>query len=348
MTLVAIRGLSKRYGRTVALDAVDLDIPHEGRTAVVGASGSGKTTLLRLIAGFERPDAGSIVFAGMTLADDTAFIPAHHRGIGYVSQDGALFPHMSVGANVGFAIPRNDPGRQARIAELLELVQLDPAVANRRPHELSGGQQQRVALARALALRPKLVLLDEPFSALDAGLRESLRNAVADVLAGARVSTVLVSHDQGEALSFATHLAVLQEGRLAQSGPPRELYGAPSDRAVAEFLGDAVVLEAVIGDGWAECALGRIPVSPTTRRGKGTILIRPEQLTLTPIPAGATSAGATAVVAGVSFVGAASAVRLAWADGGGSGSFTCRLPGPPPQVGDRFSVTMTGEAHALG
>ena len=350
MTLVAIRGLGKRYGRTAALNDVDLDIPAEGRTAIVGPSGSGKTTLLRLVAGFEPPDSGSIRFGGKVLADEATFIPAHKRGIGYVSQDGALFPHLSVAANVGFGLPRSDRGRETRIAELLDLVQLDRSVATRRPHELSGGQQQRVALARALALRPRIVLLDEPFSALDAGLRESLRTAVADLLAAARVSTVLVTHDQAEALSFATHLAVLRDGRLVQAGLPQELYRAPRDAATAEFLGDAVILEATLHGDSAECVLGRVRVKPTGRLGKGAILVRPEQLVLRPA-AGVQSGTPVAVVTSVAFGGPTSSVRLEWATAGataaGRATFTCRVSGPPPGVGDRVSVTMTGTAHAF-
>ncbi|MCW5698125.1 MAG: ABC transporter ATP-binding protein [Bauldia sp.] len=348
MTLIAIRGLTKRYGPVVALDDVDLDIPAEGRTAIVGASGSGKSTLLRLIAGFEAPTAGSIAMAGETLAaDGVAIVPAHKRRIGYVSQDGALFPHMSVAANIGFAIRRSDAGRKDRIAGLLELVQLDGGLARRRPHELSGGQQQRVALARALAVRPRVVLLDEPFSALDAGLRESLRQSVAKVLADAGVSTVLVTHDQAEALSFATHLAVLRDGRLAQAGSPRDLYCAPRDPDVAAFLGDAIILPADIRDGWAESRLGRIAVAAPAPAGAATILLRPEQLAIAAV-ADRNGEGTAAVVTATVFTGAATMVTLGLGDGGDDAAIvTCRVTGSPPAIGDRVRVTVSGVAHVF-
>jgi iron(III) transport system ATP-binding protein len=273
-------------------------------------------------------------------------VPAHRRGIAYVSQDGALFPHLSVEENVGFAIARSERNRDARIGGLLDLVRLDPLLARRRPHELSGGQQQRVALARALAVKPRAVVLDEPFSALDAGLRESLRQTVAEVLDRARVATVLVTHDQAEALSFATHLAVLREGRLVQAGPPEELYRRPRDPETARFLGDAIILPATIGDGWAECVFGRVATSAVDG-GERLILVRPEQVRLA--RAGATN-GAEAMVKAATFGGASSAVRLAWADGftfSGQETFLCRVPGQPPQVGERLWVSLEGTVHVF-
>ncbi len=348
MTLLSVRGVSRRYGEVVALDGVDLDVPVLGRTAIVGASGSGKSTLLRLIGGFERPDGGSIAMADDVLASASVFVPAHRRGIGYVSQDGALFPHLSVAANVAFGLPRRTPDRDLRVGDLLDLVQVDRGMAARRPHELSGGQQQRVALARALAMRPKLILLDEPFSALDAGLRETLRRAVADVLAAAKVTTILVTHDQAEALSFASHLAVLRAGRLVQAGPPQELYRAPRDPAIAEFLGDALVLPAELGDGWAECRLGRIAADTAGRRGRGTILLRPEQLVLD--PAEPRGGEAEALVTDVAFAGPFSMVRVCLPARGGeelSRSLTCRVGGVTPAPGTTVILRALGAAHVF-
>src|SRR5215470_12070116 len=244
MMLLEVQGISRRYGQVTALDRVDLGVPADSRTALVGPSGSGKTTLLRIIAGFDAADAGRVVLGGEVLTDGARAVPAHRRGIGYVAQDGALFPHLSIAENIGFGLPRRHPGRDARIAELARMVELDPVTLRRRPDELSGGQQQRVALARALACQPRLMLLDEPFSALDTGLRATTRKAVARVLGTARITTVLVTHDQNEALSFADQVAVLSNGRLLQVGTPRELYLRPQNPTVAEFMGDAIVLPA--------------------------------------------------------------------------------------------------------
>ncbi|QFY61707.1 ABC transporter ATP-binding protein [Rhizobium grahamii] len=277
MTLLTINGISKRYSRVQALDNISLDIEAGGRTAIVGPSGSGKTTLLRIIAGFEQPDTGRVTLEGDLLADGQATVPAHKRGIGIVSQEGALFPHLNVAENIGFGIARGAAGRDARIAELLDMVELDRNMLTRRPHQLSGGQQQRVALARALGRQPRLMLLDEPFSALDTGLRENMRKAVARVLQAAGITTILVTHDQAEALSFANQVAVLREGRLVQSGSPQSLYRQPRDRETALFLGDAVILPAIVRDGLADCALGRVAVDGS-HAGKVEIMLRPEQI----------------------------------------------------------------------
>ncbi|MET0743179.1 MAG: ABC transporter ATP-binding protein, partial [Microvirga sp.] len=238
MILLRIRSLTKRYAAVAALDGFDLDVRAGGRTAVVGPSGSGKSTLLRMIAGFDRPDAGTIVLDGKPLVDGTRGVPAHRRGIGIVAQDGALFPHLSVADNIGFGLARRAAGREATIRDLMRLVDLPLTLLDRRPHALSGGQQQRVALARALARKPRLMLLDEPFSALDPDLRESTRQATIEVLRSADIATILVTHDQGEALSFADQVAVLREGRLAEAGSPQDLYLRPRLRETALFLGD--------------------------------------------------------------------------------------------------------------
>ncbi|MGQ3214454.1 ABC transporter ATP-binding protein [Shinella sp.] len=279
MTLLHLETISKRYGPVAALDDVSLSVEPGSRTAVVGPSGSGKSTLLRIIAGFEFPDAGTVRFDGKRLAEGPAGVPAHKRGIGIVSQDGALFPHLSVADNVAFGFERGAPDRARRIAELLDMVELDDAMATRRPHQLSGGQQQRVALARALGRRPRLMLLDEPFSALDTGLRETMRKAVVRVLQTAGITAILVTHDQGEALSFADQVAVLREGRLVQAGSPQTLYQHPRDRETARFLGDAVLLPATVTNGFADCALGRVAVEGG-HAGKAEIMLRPEQISI--------------------------------------------------------------------
>ena len=284
-TSLELNGLRKRYGSVEALGGVHLQVPAGSRTAIVGPSGSGKTTLLRIIAGFEVPDAGRVVLGGRQLADGPDAVPAHQRGIGFVPQDGALFPHLTIEGTVGFGLPRSTPQRAERIAELMDMVALDIAMLSRRPHELSGGQQQRVALARALAQRPQLMLLDEPFSALDTGLRASTRKAVAQLLSGAGITTILVTHDQTEALSFADQVAVMREGQLVQAGRPVDLYLRPRDAAVAGFLGDAIVLPAQLAGGWADCALGRVAVNNSHCSGAAQIMLRPEQLQLAEVPA---------------------------------------------------------------
>ena len=278
MSLLELSGLTKRYGPVAALNGIDLAVQAGSRTAIVGPSGCGKTTLLRLIAGFEAPDNGRIALDGHTLADEAGVVPAHLRGIGVVAQDGALFPHLTIADNIGFGMRKDEDKRAERISELAYIVGLDKAILKRRPHQLSGGQQQRVALARAMAMKPRLMLLDEPFSALDTGLRASMRKAVAELLEGAGITTILVTHDQAEALSFADQVAVMRDGNFSQVGTPRDLYLKPVNRMVAEFLGDAIVLPARVADGFAECQLGRIPVDENGRREVARIMLRPEQL----------------------------------------------------------------------
>ena len=282
-----IAEVTKNFGSQSVLKGVNLSVAKGGTTAIVGPSGSGKTTLLRLIAGFEHPDTGSISLDSSPVADGNTWVPAHKRQVGYVAQDGALFPHLTVGQNVAFGLDsaKLDGGRRAvraRVAELLEMVSLDPAMAKRRPHQLSGGQQQRVALARALAREPELMLLDEPFSALDAGLRVATRRTVAKVLNDAGVTTILVTHDQAEALSFADQVAIMRGGKLAQIGNPFVVYTRPADRATAEFLGDAVFLDAWMEGSLATCSLGGIPVRRPPAQGKVQLMLRPEQIRIAP------------------------------------------------------------------
>jgi len=346
MSFLDIRGISRRYGTVTALDGVDLAVPAGGRTAILGPSGSGKSTLLRIIAGFEAPDSGRVTLGGQVLADGPAAMPAHLRGIGLVAQDGALFPHLSVADNIGFGLPRRAPHRAERIAELLAMVELDPAMLKRRPDQLSGGQQQRVALARALAREPRLMLLDEPFSALDAGLRASTRKAVAALLEAAGITTIMVTHDQAEALSFADQVAVMRAGRLLQVGPPRELYLQPKDPMIAEFLGEAIVLPARLAGGWAECTLGRIKVDDH-RSGAGRIMLRPEQLVLA--EDSQASEGAAGEVVEIDFAGALCSVTVRLLEAAdGAGRLLLRRPALNlPAVGTRVRIAVLGGAHVF-
>ncbi len=341
MTLLQINSLRKRYGSVDALDGIDLSVPAGGRTAIVGPSGCGKTTLLRLVAGFESPDAGSIMLAGKLLAEGAASVPAHKRGIGIVAQDGCLFPHLNVAQNIGFGIKAEQAEKQARICELMDMVGLHRSLLARKPDEISGGQQQRVALARALARKPRLILLDEPFSALDTGLRAATRNAVSEVLTAAGITALLVTHDQAEALAFADQVAVMRSGRFAQVGSPRDVYLRPADPATAAFLGEAIVLPAKVFDGRADSRMGTLPVDDQAFRGEGTIMLRPEQISLAP----ESGAGPAATVAEITFCGPSCDVRIIVA---GSEPFSFRLEVPSGRMllpGERVTISVAGRAH---
>ncbi len=263
-------------------------MPAGSFAAILGPSGSGKTTLLRLLAGFERADAGSIVI-GERIVDGpgAGYVPPERRRIGYVPQEGALFPHLNVAANVGFGLPQKER-RGQRTAELLAAVGL-AGMGGRYPHELSGGQQQRVALARALAIRPEVVLLDEPFASLDAHMRASVRADVQRICQEAGTTAILVTHDQDEALSMADRIAVLRDGKIVQYAAPEDLYSRPADPALARFVGDANLLDGQLAASAVDTVLGRLSLAPTSAlaasSGPVTVLIRPEQLEIMAAPA---------------------------------------------------------------
>ena len=312
MNAIELHGVSKSFGATRVLDGLDLALAQGSILAVLGASGSGKTTLLRLIVGFERTDHGSIELGGRMVDDGRRAVPAQHRGVGYVPQDGALFPHLNVLANVSFGL--SGP-RRAEAGALVEMVGLD-GLERRFPHELSGGQQQRVALARALAIRPAVVLLDEPFSSLDASLRSGLGQDVVRILRETGTTTVLVTHDQDEALAFADLVAVLRDGHVAALDAPRGLYRDPPDVAAAHDIGDSNVLRAVVHEGFVRCALRQIQVQLNggpVPDGPARVVVRPEQLAL--VEQAAPDATEAAVVS-VQFHGhdALVSIRLAASD----------------------------------
>jgi iron(III) transport system ATP-binding protein len=233
-------GIRKSFGDTVAVEAADLQVERGDVVALLGPSGSGKTTLLRVIAGFERPDAGTVAIGDLQAVGPGTWVEPEARHIGMVFQDGALFPHLTVAANVGFGEPK-----EGRVESCLALVGLADR-GKSYPHELSGGEAQRVALARALATEPEVVLMDEPFASLDASLREALREEVVAILRAAGASALLVTHDQQEALSLADVVVVMRGGRVEQAGPPQEVYDHPANRWVAEFLGAAEVLPGTV------------------------------------------------------------------------------------------------------
>jgi len=306
-------GLAKSYHGRAVLRDVDLEVPAGTLTAILGASGSGKTTLLRLIMGFIEADAGTITVGGETVAEaHCVHLASDKRAIGYVAQEGALFPHLTAGENVGFGLSRSGRRTGARIAEMLELVGLDGDYATRPSHELSGGEQRRVALARALAPRPRIVLLDEPFSGLDAALRAETREAVLQALGEEGTTALLVTHDQAEALSMGREVAVLREGRLAQRATPRALYRTPVDPDVAQFVGDAVLSEGHASFGMVRCALGQLAIANPGPEGPVAVMIRPEQIRLTwrSNTNGANGHSVTGTVLGHTYYGPDTVVRL--------------------------------------
>jgi iron(III) transport system ATP-binding protein len=280
MTQLAVSGLDKAFGGRSVLTGVDLEVPENSLTAILGPSGSGKTTLLRVIVGFEHADGGTVRLGGTVVDGPGARMPSERRRIGYVPQEGGLFPHLTVAANVAFGLPRRERRGQV-IGDLLDAVGMT-GLGHRFPHQLSGGQQQRVALARALAIKPSLVLLDEPFGSLDASLRASIRADVRRLLSEAGATAVLVTHDQDEALSTADQVAVLRQGKIVQCAAPQDLYMRPADPEVARFIGEANLVDGVLGTDSVETLLGALPVQDDGRArldpGPVTVLVRPEQI----------------------------------------------------------------------
>ena len=274
--------LTKRFGEVTAVDGVDLDVRSGEFLAVLGPSGCGKTTLLRLVAGFERPDGGGIEIDGRVVSGPRRHLAPEERRIGMVFQESALFPHLDVAGNIGFGLPRR--GREARIAELVALVGL-AGLQRRMPHELSGGQQQRVALARALAPDPALILLDEPFSSLDATLRSQLRGDVREILRTAGATTLFVTHDQSEALEISDRVAVMRAGRIEQVSTPSELYLRPVNRFVAGFVGEANLLPGEVRHGEVQTLVGRFRAASGSLAdgARAEVLLRPEQLHMLPV-----------------------------------------------------------------
>ncbi|WP_133645139.1 ABC transporter ATP-binding protein [Paraburkholderia flava] len=278
MSELRIGGLRKAFDGHPVLHGIDLSVERGTLLALLGPSGSGKTTLLRVLCGFERADGGTVEIDGRRVAGEGLHLPSEQRRIGYVPQEGALFPHLSVADNIVFGLPRAQRRVRHRVAELLELVGLPAAFATRAPQQLSGGQQQRVALARALAPSPTLVMLDEPFSSLDAALRIETRQAVAQALAAAGSTAVLVTHDQSEALSLGHEVAVLWQGKLIQTATPQTLYREPATRELAAFVGEAVLLAGEVRDGIATCELGALRLWKPVADGPVDVMVRPEQI----------------------------------------------------------------------
>lgn len=319
--------------RTQILDRISLQVPAGELGALLGPSGSGKTTLLRAIAGLHADVRGTIVLGGERL-DGMA---PEHRRIGLVPQDGALFPHLTVKENIGFGVKRPN-ARDQRINEMLDLLDLG-TLADRLPHQISGGQAQRVAVARALAPAPRLLLLDEPFSALDAGLRVEVRDGVMSALRETHTTALLVTHDQGEAMSMAGHLVVVANGRITQAGSPRVVYAHPVDVWTGRFLGEANLFETQTDGNTAMTPFG--PAAHAEQEpGNVTVLVRPEQLRLS------TSEGTEAMIVAIRYFGHDSLMTLRSVDQDIEARL--RLVGnAAPAIGTRVRVTVDGPVKAF-
>ena len=272
---VVVRGLAKSFGDAEVLRSISLDVPAGSLVALLGPSGCGKTTLLRTIAGLERPDAGRIEIGRRTVAGDADFVPPERRRVGMVFQDWALFPHLSVRDNVAFGLARAER-RSQRVEDVLKMVDLD-GYGDRMPATLSGGQQQRVALARALANRPSVILLDEPFSNLDASLRAQIRLDVQHVLRTLGVTALFVTHDQEEAFSIGESVAVMFDGVIDQQSDPSAIYEAPATRRVAEFIGDGNFLPGIARSREVDTMLGRLPLR-YAMDGNVDVMVRAEEV----------------------------------------------------------------------
>jgi iron(III) transport system ATP-binding protein len=335
VSVLALDGVTRRYRRRQppAVDAVSLAVSRGEILALLGPSGSGKSTLLRLIAGFELPDAGSVAINGRLVADPSFAVPPERRGVGIVFQDYALFPHLTVEANVAFGLHALDRSRRReRMRSFLELVGL-PALAERYPHELSGGQQQLVALARALAPAPAVLLLDEPFSNLDADLRGQMRQDVEKILRETETTVIFVTHAQDEAFGIADRVGVLARGRLEQLDTPETIYHRPASPFVAEFVGAATFVSGEVRADRVVTEVGAFPMDGAVPPGAQVdVMIRPDDVTFEP------AADGDAVVVHRDFRGTETVYCLSLA--GGRRLYSSQPSWATAVVGDRVRVTI--------
>ena len=285
--VVRCTDISKAFGAIPVLRNVSFTVDEGSLLALLGPSGVGKTTTLRVIAGFESPDSGTVEIGGSIVTGPGTLVPPERRRVGMVFQDYALFPHLSVRRNIAYGLPKGADSSR-RVQEIVDLVGLAGA-ESRLPHELSGGEQQRVALARALAPNPAVVLLDEPFSNLDASLRARVRSEVKRILREVGTSAIFVTHDQEEALSLADRIGVMLQGQVVQVDTPEALYARPSSPEVASFLGEANVLDGQASDGFVRCELGILPTAQK-QEGRVMVVVRPEAVALSPAEPGALTA----------------------------------------------------------
>ena len=356
MSWISIEGLRVAYGDRAALDGVDLQIPRGSLVAVLGPSGCGKTTLLRALAGLIPVSGGTIKVGNRLISSTAVQLAPEKRGMGWVPQDASLFPHLTVGENIGFGLSRRGSMTE-RIAELAALVGLSDHI-DRAPSQLSGGQAQRVALVRALAARPDLVLLDEPFAALDPLLRTALRVEVADLLHEQANTSLLVTHDQEEALSLADYVAVMRHGRILQWGTPSAVYERPATAWVAGFVGDTVELEGRWENGVVDSILGSLNAEAMSEARDGDqvrLVLRPEWLQLAPVSGSSSSsgsvsgsgeraAGVAATVTSIAYAGHDALVTLTLDTGA---TVRARVAAPKlPRRGDRVLVSVSHPALA--
>ena len=352
--VLRVERLAKRYGPVVAVDGVDAEIREGELVSFVGPSGCGKTTLLRMVGGFARPDSGRVVLDGQDVTRD----PPNRRTTAMVFQSYALFPHLTVAGNVGYALRVRGQSRAdvaARVEDLLRVVQLG-GLGARRPDELSGGQQQRVALARALSVRPRLLLLDEPLSNLDANLRVLMREEIKRLQRELRLTVAYVTHDQEEAMSISDRIAVMRAGRIEQMGPPTEIYEQPTTEFVARFVGTVNFLDGeVVKAGGAGCAV-RTPLGVLTVRGTSSTLgagarvrlvVRPEAVRLTPGDPSDGTRGLSGKVVGATYTGAL--VRYLVEVGGTRLAVDLHDPRHAPRYadGDRVAVQLPVDPHVV-
>jgi iron(III) transport system ATP-binding protein len=335
--MLIIDSLTKRYhpNHPPVVNNLSFQLQDNSITAILGPSGCGKTTTLRLIAGFERPDIGTITLGNTTIFSSSLDTPPERREIGFVFQEYALFPHLTVLENAMFGLSKLPKAKRLEQARsVLALVGLS-IFEKRYPHQLSGGQQQRVALARALAPNPKLVLLDEPFSSLDAGLREATRGEVREILRKANATALLVTHDQEEAMTFADQLLVMRDGNLEQAGAPESIYATPRTAFVASFLGKTNLLPARVLNNMAQTALGSFPLE--NKDGNTMLSIRPEDLRFS-------SSGVSGEIITRDFKGHDITFTIKTQHG----LILVQTPAPNPQrVGDMVFISLEGQAIAV-
>lgn len=324
-----VRDVAKQFDGQPVLRGVDLTVDKGTSVSLLGPSGCGKTTLLRVIAGLERPERGSVTLGDRILSNAGKYVPPERRRIGMVFQDWALFPHLSVADNVAYGLRKDDAEQDRAVTEALEMVGL-AGFGKRMPSTLSGGEQQRVAIARAIAPRPDALLLDEPFSNLDAALRATVRSDTRALLAELEMTTLFVTHDQGEAFVLGDQVAVMRDGVIYQQAPPDELYSSPIDPWVAAFVGEANLLLGDARGNTARTILGPVPLAEHAV-GPRTVLLRPEQIYLSP--------GSTGEVTGVEFYGHDCSYRVAV---DGTELIVRSIASPTFSRGDRVSLSYQG------
>lgn len=326
-------GVSVTLGGGPVVHNATLDIAAGQVLALLGPSGCGKTTLLRAIAGLQPPSGGSITIGTQVMSDTATFVPPERRHVGMVFQDGGLFPHLTVEQNVRFGL-RHHPDPERRVIEMLDLVSMRE-FARRLPGTLSGGQRQRIAVARALAPEPSVLLLDEPFSALDAGLRVQIRREVKRLIAAFGITTIVVTHDQEEAFAMGEQIAVMSNGAIEQVGTPAALYETPATPWVAQFVGDGVRIVGNYVDGFVSTPFGRLPAHPAVELvvagGAVTAIVRPEQLAI--------HSGTSGEVVDLEYYGHDVRYDVVLDDGL---AVTVRALRPQFTVGDRVDVAFSG------